>query len=168
MNSPDPKHDLEILFGIATEPLVEDLGVPLVAVEIAEGDTYYFSDWYEARAAIMGHPPRVMPQLSPERPIFWWFQPVPATTWWGVIEFTLEGVRQVAVFTKASRAYERVLHLRNEERKRQRRLRAREFVRPPPTLMPQPPYRCICGIIFDTAQELLDHRCGPQAQKESP
>jgi hypothetical protein len=165
MNSPDPNHDLEILFGDAKEPLVEDLDVPLIIVEVAKGDTYYLADWYEARAAVIGHRPRIIPRLSPERPIFWWFQPVPATTQWAVIEFTLEGEREIARFYRASQAYERVISLRHEEKKRRKAL----LIEPPPyKRVPQPPYRCICRMEFDTAQELLDHRCGPKAQKESP
>lgn len=165
----NPKHDLNILFGDAEEP-VEDLGVPLVAVEIAKGDTYYFTDWYEARAAIMGHPPKFMPRVSLERPIFWWFQPVPATTNWAVIQFTLAGEHQIAEFSRATAAYQHVLALRDKERKRQRELRALQRNNSLPKRLPQPPFRCICRMEFDTAQELLDHRCGPRAPTttESP
>jgi hypothetical protein len=171
----NPKHDLDILFGDAEELPVMDLGIALqtVVVEIASGDTYYLPDWYEARAAIVGHRPRVLPQLSEERPIFWWFQPIPATTKWAVIEFTLAGERQVAQFDKASIAYEYVLSLRNREKKRRRDL----FIGPIHRPIPQPPYRCICRAVFDTADELLEHRCGigygsrrkwPRTTKESP
>jgi hypothetical protein len=169
MNSPDPKHDLEILFGDA---LVEDLGVPLpprelpLVVEIAAGDTYYFKDWYDARAAVMGHRPKTLPHLSPERPIYWWYQPVPGTTWWSVIELTLAGEEEKAQFNSASKAYECVLSLRHKEKQR-RLFNMRRMGRP--KRLPQPPYRCVCRMVFGTAQELLDHRCGPRlSRKESP
>jgi hypothetical protein len=168
----DPKHDLEILFGDAEELLVEDLGIPLpprerpLVVEIAAGDTYYFKDWYDARAAVIGHRPKVLPHLSPERPIYWWYQPVPGTTSWAVIEFTLAGEEEKAQFSTASQAYGYVLNLRHKEKQR-RLFNMRRMARP--KRLPQPPYRCICRMEFDTAQELLDHRCGPPVpKKESP
>jgi hypothetical protein len=171
----DPKHDLEILFGDAEEPLIEDLGIPLplrqlprpLVVEIAAGDTYYFKDWYDARAAITGHRPRVLPHLSPERPIYWWYQPVPGTTWWAVIEFTLAGEEEKAQFSTASKAYECVLSLRHKEKQR-RLFEMRRTTPPKQPVLPQPPYRCVCRMVFDTAEELLAHRHWPKAKKESP
>lgn len=38
-----------------------------------------------------------------------------------------------------------------------------ELIGPEPVYrpLPKPPYRCICGTVFATAQELLDHRHEP-------
>lgn len=157
---PSAKHDLETL-GLGPD-LIEDLGVPVVPVEIAAGDTVYvYSE--DAWAATFAGRPKKWPDITPQRPATFWFEPAPGQyegpTKWNVMQYNERGIARVDTYDRAFDAKQRVTALYRTQRDWFKPKKPPPVPKHEPTLKPKLPVRCICGQMFYTTESILAHDC---------
>lgn len=162
--------DLTLLFGLDPAPpqgpgLEADLQVPItdlkvpITVEFARDHELKFLNYAEMRAAAKCQRPRDLPPRTPERPIHYWVQHKPDLADWQLIEYGAAGEVIRGHYKNAVLAYDALLEARARVKPK----------RPPPAKplrLPSPPWRCVCGLTFDSAEAILAHS-HPRKTKES-